>query len=136
MTGEANVWLNGSEVNSQQMGGELLFISLLQEIWSALLAGYMRLGGQGRAILPIMPLERIHFPPSHHGPLGSQTEPMVSVGPYCGLSQPGADYSFSMVPEYSDTAHSCFLHCLLVTNPLPIYLGYRFTIYIYMELII
>ena len=57
MTGEANVWLNGSEVNSQQMGGELLFISLLQEIWSALLAGYMSLGGQGRAIRPIMPLE-------------------------------------------------------------------------------
>lgn len=62
MTGEANVWLNGSEVNSQQMGGEFPFIPLVQEIWSALLTGYMRLGGQGRAFLPIMPLESISYP--------------------------------------------------------------------------
>lgn len=107
MTGEANVWLNGSEVNSQQMEGEFPFIPLLQEIWSALLAGYMRLGGQGRAVLPIMPLERIHFPPSHHGPLGSQIEPMVSVEPHCRPAQPAAVYSFSMVPEYSAASRHC-----------------------------
>lgn len=70
MTREANVWLNGSEVNTQQME-DFFFLSFppFQEIWSSPLAGYMRLGGP-RGISPIMPFEGAHLPPAAAGPQG------------------------------------------------------------------
>ena len=64
MTREANVWLNGSEVNTQQMEDFFFFLSFppFQEIWSAPLAGYMRLGGtQGHS--------------SHHALQGTPSPP-------------------------------------------------------------
>lgn len=61
MTREANVWLNGSEVNTQQMGEIFAFPPppSFQEIWFAPLAE----GTQGYSS-PSSPLREPHFPPT------------------------------------------------------------------------